>query len=97
MHYSKRVVSLKLNNVTDKVIRRVIVEVTLTDGDESVSSIHDVPLFMPNQDTFIQYGELTEQQVLDWIVIDEDMETMLNNELEIKRSVPVTANFPWDE
>ena len=46
MHYSKRVVSLKLNNVTDKVIRRVIVEVTLTDGDESVSSIHDLPLFV---------------------------------------------------
>lgn len=97
MQYTKKIVSLKLNNVNDKVVRRVIVEVTLEDNGVSVSSTHDIPLFLPDENTFIPYEQLTEQKVLDWVVIDEDMETMLQNELEIKNSVPVTANFPWDK
>lgn len=96
MQYTQEIKSLRLNNITDKVVRRVIVEVTLTDGGNSVSSTHDVPLFLPDSENFTPYNELTEEKVLSWIPIDEDMKTMLKNELEIKMSVPVSLDFPWD-
>jgi hypothetical protein len=98
MKFSKKVVSLKLNNAEQKIVRRVVVDVTLTDDDNiSVTSTLDVPLFMPDENTFTAYNNLTEEQVLDWVIIDEDMERMLVNELEIKKSIPVLANFPWGE
>lgn len=96
MQYTQEIKSLRLNNTTDKVVRRVIVEVTLKDGDNSVSSTHDVPLFLPDAENFTPYSELTKEKVLSWIPIDDDMKTMLQNELEIKMSVPVSLDFPWD-
>lgn len=96
MNYSQKVKKILITNDTNKTVRRVVVETTLVDGDFTVSSTNDVALFLPDQNTFIPYDELTEEKVLEWTPIDEDMQRTLMNELEIKKSLPILDNFPWN-
>jgi hypothetical protein len=98
MQYSQKVKRIYyLNNDSSKAITRVVVETTLQDSDGvSASLTRDMPLYPPDENTFVPYEDLTEDLVLSWCPIDSDLELSLLNELERVRSVDVFRNFPWE-
>lgn len=89
---------VQLNDKTD-VVYNVHWRCTAFDGDVSASVYGSCIVPEPTA-MFIPYENLTENQVLDWIlgtVINKDeTETMVNNQLNaILHPVSIRHNLPW--
>lgn len=102
--YTHRVVSLKKSNgVYLNTINSAVIEVTVSDGTNSLSHEYSTVLAEPADDgidnNFTQYSEVTESQVISWFTENEieyefvksDIDTKLKESLQDN----VESNFPW--
>ena len=96
--YTYQILSLKkhndnfLNNIKSFKIR-----ITGTEGGESHYMDDEVLLDMPSEDSFIEYQNLTEQNLIDWYK-DGIREEMAKYEIQQKFNLnkgTETSSFPW--
>ena len=98
--YTYQILSLKkhndnfLNNIKSFKIR-----ITGTEGGESHYVDDEILLNMPSEDSFIEYQDLTEQNLIDWYK-DGIREEMAKYEIQQKFNLnkgTETSSFPWSE
>ena len=98
--YTYQILSLKkhndnfLNNIKSFKIR-----ITGTEGGESHYMDDEILLDMPSEDSFIEYQDLTEQNLIDWYK-DGVREEMAKYEIQQKFNLnkgTETSSFPWSE
>ena len=98
--YTYQVLSLKkhndnfLNNIKSFKIR-----ITGTEGSESHHVDEELLLDMPSEDSFVEYQELTEQNLIDWYT-DGIREEMAKYEIQKKFNLSLgaeTTSFPWSD
>ena len=96
--YTYQILSLKkhndnfLNNIKSFKIR-----ITGTEGGESHYMDDEVLLDMPSEDSFIEYQDLTEQNLIDWYK-DGIREEMAKYDIQQKFNLnkgTETSSFPW--
>src|SRR5210317_1361100 len=96
--YTYQLLSLKkqdddfLNNVKSFKIR-----ITGTEGSESYYADDELLLDMPSEDSFIEYQNLTEQNLIDWYK-DGIREEMVKYEIQRKFNLnkgEEAVSFPW--
>lgn len=96
--YTYQILSLKkyndnfLNNIKSFKIR-----ITGTEGGESHYVDDEILLDMPSEDSFIEYQNLTEQNLIDWYQ-DGIREEMAKNHIQQKFNLnkgTEISNFPW--
>lgn len=96
--YTYQILSLKkhndnfLNNIKSFKIR-----VTGTEGGESHYVDEELLLDMPSEDSFIEYQNLAEQNLIDWYT-DGIREEMAKYEIQNKFNLnkgTETSSFPW--
>lgn len=102
--YTHRVVSLKKSNgVYLNTINSFTIEVTVSDGTNSLSHNYMIKLSEPIDadidNNFIEYSDITESQLISWATgdavqydpIKEDIDKRLKESLQDD----VESNFPW--
>jgi len=96
--YTYQILSLKkhndnfLNNIKSFKIR-----ITGTEGGESHYMDDEILLDMPSEDSFIEYQDLTEQNLIDWYK-DGIREEMAKYDIQQKFNLnkgTETSSFPW--
>lgn len=102
--YTHRVISLKKSNgVYLNTINSFVVEVTVSDGTNSL--LHNYTINLPEpvdtdiDNNFIEYSGITESQLISWATgdviqydaIKEDINKRLKEDLQDN----VESNFPW--
>lgn len=102
--YTHRIVSLnKSNGVYLNTINSFILEVTASDGSNSVSHSYTVKLSEPVDDginnTFVEYSDITESQLISWATGDavqyDDIKIDIDAKLKESLQDNVESNFPW--
>lgn len=102
--YTHRIVSLKKSNgVYLNTINSFILEVTASDGSNSVSHSYTVKLSEPVDDginnTFVEYSDITESQLISWATGDavqyDDIKIDIDAKLKESLQDNVESNFPW--
>lgn len=102
--YTHRIVSLKKSNgVYLNTINSFILEVTASDGSNSVSHSYTVNLSEPVDDginnTFVEYSDITESQLISWATGDavqyDDIKIDIDAKLKESLQDNVESNFPW--
>ena len=102
--YTHRIVSLKKSNgVYLNTINSFVIEVTVSDGTNSLSHNYSIGLSEPNQteidNNFIEYSDITEEQIISWFT-SNDLEydhAKIDIDHRLKESLQdnVESNFPW--
>jgi hypothetical protein len=96
--YTYQILSLKkyndnfLNNIKSFKIR-----VTGTEGGESHHIDDEILLDMPSEDSFIEYQNLTEQNLISWyksVVIEEIPKYDIQQKFDLNKGTE-TSSFPW--
>lgn len=96
--YTYQILSLKkyndnfLNNIKSFKIR-----VTGTEGGESHHIDDEILLDMPSEDSFIEYQNLTEQNLISWyksVVIEEIPKYEIQQKFNLNKGTE-TSSFPW--
>ena len=102
--YTHRIVSLKKSNgVYLNTINSFILEVTASDGSNSVSHTYTVKLSEPVDDgvnnSFVEYSDITESQLISWATNDviqyDDIKIDIDTKLKESLQDNVESNFPW--
>lgn len=100
--YTHRVVSLKKSNgIYLNIVNSVVVEVTVSDGTNSLSHNYTIGLPDPVDDinnSFVQYNNLTEAQLISWFTSDlsyEHAKQDIDQRLVESLQDDVESNFPW--
>jgi len=102
--YTYRISSLKKSNgVYLNIINSFIVEVTVSDGSNSLSHNYAFNLPELNDDEvnndFIEYSEITESQLISWFTGDLIQHNIAKLDIDkrLKESLQddVESNFPW--
>lgn len=86
------------SNFTDN-IKSFKIRITGTKDGESYSVDQDLILPIPEQESFIQYDSLTEQNLIDWFlteVIPSDYQFEIENKFNLSEGTQ-EASFPWSE
>jgi hypothetical protein len=96
--YTYQILSLRKHNDTFlNNIKSFKIRITGTEGGESHYVDEEILLDMPSQESFIQYQDLTEQNLIDWYQ-DGIREEMAKYEIQQKFNLNVgteTSSFPW--
>jgi len=96
--YTYQILSLKkyndnfLNNIKSFKIR-----VTGTEGGESHHIDDEILLDMPSEDSFIEYQNLTEQNLISWyksVIIEEIPKYDIQQKFDLNKGTE-TSSFPW--
>jgi len=96
--YTYQILSLKkyndnfLNNIKSFKIR-----VTGTEGGESHHIDDEILLDMPSEDSFIEYQNLTEQNLISWyksVIIEEIPKYDIQQKFDLNEGTE-TSSFPW--
>lgn len=102
--YTHRIVSLKKSNgIYLNIINSIVVEVTVSDGTNSVSQNYTMNLQDPvdsgADNTFIEYPNITEDQLISWftneLIIYESAKKDIDKKLKENLQDDVESNFPW--
>ena len=102
--YTHRVVSLKKSNgVYLNIVNSFVVEVTASEGTNSLSHNYTITLEDPVDDAvnndFIEYTDITEQQIISWLTSNDIEYEYIKNDIDrrLKESLQdnVESNFPW--
>lgn len=102
--YTHRVVSLKKSNgVYLNTINSFVVEVTVSDGTNSLSQNYTMNLQDPVDNgvdnAFIEYSDITEEQLISWftneLIIYEGAKRDIDKKLKENLQDNVESNFPW--
>ena len=96
-----------LKDVCHSVLYTMIVSKTVGKYDNistyNVSAMGTVHLDMPDSDNYIEYKDLTEEKVKDWVkyALGEEkmanIETSLLNQVEEKISPSEAVGLPWND
>ena len=98
--YTYQILSLKkhndnfLNNIKSFKIR-----ITGTEGGESHYMDDEILLDMPSEDSFIEYQDLTEQNLIDWYkdgVREEMAKYEIQQKFNLNKGTEISS-FPWSE
>ena len=96
--YTYQILSLKKHNDTFlNNIKSFKIRIIGTEGGESYYVDDEILLDMPSEEFFIEYQNLTEQNLIDWYQ-DGIREEMVKYEIQQKFNLNVgteTSNFPW--
>ena len=99
--YTYSVTSLKkADEVYPSIVKSAVINVTASDGTNQASIETEVRLGTPRQhpNTFTEYADLTEQEVINWTINDPIL-LMIPKELDKKlielSQDSVDSNFPW--
>jgi hypothetical protein len=96
--YTYQILSLKkhndnfLNNIKSFKIR-----ITGTEGGESHYMDDEILLDMPSEDSFIEYQDLTEQNLIDWYkngIREEMAKYDIQQKFNLNKGTE-TSSFPW--
>ena len=96
--YTYQILSLKkyndnfLNNIKSFKIR-----ITGTEGGESHYVDDEILLDMPSEDSFIEYQDLTEQNLIDWYqddIREEEAKYNIQKKFNLNKGTE-TSSFPW--
>ena len=96
--YTYQILSLKkhndnfLNNIKSFKIR-----ITGTEGGESHYVDDEILLDMPSENSFIEYQDLTEQNLIDWYkdgIIEEIAKYDIQQKFNLNKGTE-TSSFPW--
>jgi|TARA_B100001094_G_C18132281_1_gene772964 hypothetical protein len=96
--YTYQILSLKkhndnfLNNIKSFKIR-----ITGTEGGESHYIDDEILLDMPSEDSFIEYQNLTEQNLIDWYqdgIREEEAKRNIQQKFNLNKGTE-TSSFPW--
>jgi len=102
--YTHRIVSLKKSNgVYLNTINSFVVELTVSDGTNSLSYNYTIKLSDPVDDgienNFIEYSDITETQLISWFTTNDleydHAKTDIDNRLKESLQDNVESNFPW--
>lgn len=102
--YTHRIVSLKKSNgVYLNTINSFVIEVTVSDGTNSLSHNYTMKLSDPIDDgienDFIQYSDVTETQLISWFTTNsieyDHAKIDIDNRLKESLQDNVESNFPW--
>lgn len=80
-------------------IKSFKIRITGTKDGESYSVDQDLILPTPEQELFIQYDSLTEQNLIDWFlaeIIPLDYQSEIENKFNLSEGTQETS-FPWSE
>jgi len=99
--YTYSVTSLKkADEVYPSIIKSAVINVTASDGTNQVNVEIEVVVgdISPPPSVFIEYADLTEQNIIDWVANDPiilNAPTILDKKLiELSQEI-VDSNFPW--
>ena len=107
MEYSWKIKEIIKKDIEDKenVVYKVFWEKIGTDENGNVGSAHGSSLFNTDKigyDGFVEYDNLTEELVLEWILdtITESYDKRLNKKIsnridQIKNPLTKVSEFPW--
>jgi hypothetical protein len=96
--YTYQILSLKkhndnfLNNIKSFKIR-----ITGTEGSESHYMDDEILLDMPSEDSFIEYQDLTEQNLVNWYkdgIREEEAKYEIQQKFNLNKGTK-TSSFPW--
>tara|TARA_B100001059_G_C17783005_1_gene555394 strand:- start:981 stop:1283 length:303 start_codon:yes stop_codon:yes gene_type:complete len=96
--YTYQILSLKkhndnfLNNIKSFKIR-----ITGTEGGESHYVDDEILLDMPSENSFIEYQDLTEQNLIDWYqdgIREEETKRNIQKKFNLNKGTE-TSSFPW--
>lgn len=96
--YTYQILSLKkhndnfLNNIKSFKIR-----ITGTEGGESHYVDDEILLDMPSEESFIQYQDLTKQNLIDWYqdgIREEEAKLNIQQKFNLNKGTE-TSSFPW--
>lgn len=101
--YTHRIISLKkANELYLNTIKSFVVETTVSDGSNQISSQYTIKLADPTggpNDAFTQYENLQETDVIAWLNNDEIEIDFIKKDIDIKLKESlqdsVQSNFPW--
>lgn len=102
--YTHRIISLKKSNgVYLNTVNSFVVEVTASDGTNSLSHNYTITLEDPVDDAinnnFIEYSDITEQQLISWLTSNdiqyEQVKIDIDRKLKESLQDDVESNFPW--
>ena len=102
--YTHRVVSLKKSNgVYLNTINSAVIEITVSNGTNSLSYNYTIDLPEPIDDginnNFIQYSDLLESNIISWVTSGniqyEDAKADIDRRLKEDMQDNVESNFPW--
>jgi len=101
--YTHRIISLKKSNgVYLNTVNSFIAEVTVSDGTNSTSAEYKLDVAavnIENDQSFIEYQDLTEANLITWLISNEIEYDYIKKDLDIKLKESlqdnVESNFPW--
>ena len=101
--YTHRIVSLKKSNgIYLNIVNSFVAEVTISDGTNSTSAEYKIEteeLSSENDQSFIEYQNLTEANLISWLTSNEIeyeyIKKDLNKKLMESLQSDVESNFPW--
>jgi len=100
--HTYRLISLKKSNgVYLNIVKSVVIEVTASDGSNSLSHNYSAIFEEPVDDinnSFIEYNDLTEAQIIGWFKnnIEHDFAKKdIDRRLKESLQDTVESNFPW--
>lgn len=98
--YTHRIVSLKKENgIYLNMIKSFVIEVTASDGTNQISSEYKINLQNPDPDSFTDYQDLQEADLISWYENDfiqkEEVTRNIDKKLQESTQDTVESNFPW--
>lgn len=98
--YTHRIVSLKkANGIYLNMVKSFVIEVTASDGTNQISSEYKINLQDPDPDSFTDYQNLQEADLISWYENDfiqkEEITRDIDKKLQEHIQDTVESNFPW--
>lgn len=98
--YTHRIISLnKENGIYLNMIKSFVIEVTASDGANQISSEYKINLQDPDSDSFTDYQDLLEADLISWYKNDfiqkEEVTKDIDKKLQESIQDDVESNFPW--
>ena len=98
--YTHRIVSLKKENgIYLNMIKSFVIEVTASDGTNQISSEYKFYLQDPDSDSFKDYQDLQEADLISWFTSDYNESWLAKRNIDKKLQEhiqdTVESNFPW--
>lgn len=105
--FNEKIIGAKIiNNEFDKCVCSVKYEIICFYKGKNIMNFFDVELGLPSSENFIEYENLTQEQMLDWVkqtVGEESIEerksamtSMIEQQIEAEKDIPQDADLPWN-
>ena len=98
--YTHRIISLKKENgIYPNMIKSFVIEATASDGTNQISSEYKINLEDPDPDSFTDYQNLQEANLISWyendVIQKEKVTRDIDKRLQESIQDTVESSFPW--